>query len=91
MSFAWQISSGLEYLTNLGHIHRDVAARNVLLDKNNVCKISDFGLCRTANNQLYISKGGRLPFRWMAIESLKNFEYSAKTDVYVVIFKPLTY
>jgi proto-oncogene tyrosine-protein kinase Ret len=81
VSFAWQISNGLQYLASLGHIHRDIAARNILLDKNNVCKVSDFGLCRTVDNQLYMSRGGKLPVRWMAIESLKAFEYSTKTDV----------
>jgi serine/threonine protein kinase len=71
---------------NTSLILRDVAARNVLLDKENICKISDFGLCRnasdrTADNQLYTSKGGKLPVRWMALESLKAFEYSTKSDV----------
>ena len=27
-------------------MHRDLAARNVLVDENNVCKLSDFGLAR---------------------------------------------
>lgn len=28
-----------EYLNSLGCIHRDVAARNVLVDSSNVCKV----------------------------------------------------
>uniref|UniRef100_A0A914DQZ0 Protein kinase domain-containing protein n=1 Tax=Acrobeloides nanus TaxID=290746 RepID=A0A914DQZ0_9BILA len=82
VSFSWQISNGLEYLNSLGCIHRDVAARNVLVNQGNVCKIGDFGLCRLTDNLLYTARGGRLPLRWMAPESLKSFEYSFKSDVW---------
>ncbi|KAI6240488.1 Protein kinase domain-containing protein [Aphelenchoides fujianensis] len=82
VSFAWQIANGLEYLNSIGCIHRDVAARNVLLDESNVCKIGDFGLCRLADSLIYTTRGGRLPVRWMSPESLKNFEYSSKSDVW---------
>ncbi|GMS98830.1 hypothetical protein PENTCL1PPCAC_21005, partial [Pristionchus entomophagus] len=44
--FAIQISYGLEYLSSRGFIHRDVAARNIMLDQQETCKIGDFGLCR---------------------------------------------
>ncbi|GMS78571.1 hypothetical protein PENTCL1PPCAC_746, partial [Pristionchus entomophagus] len=82
LSFSWQISNGLEYLTSAGCIHRDIAARNVLLDGNNVCKIGDFGLCRLTETLLYQARGGRLPLKWMAPEALSNLEYSFKSDVW---------
>uniref|UniRef100_A0A1I7WLJ4 RanBP2-type domain-containing protein n=1 Tax=Heterorhabditis bacteriophora TaxID=37862 RepID=A0A1I7WLJ4_HETBA len=40
LSFSWQISNGLEYLNSVGCIHRDIAARNVLIDKTNTCKVN---------------------------------------------------
>ncbi|GMT04676.1 hypothetical protein PENTCL1PPCAC_26850, partial [Pristionchus entomophagus] len=82
LSFSWQIANGLEYLTSAGCIHRDIAARNVLVDGNNVCKIGDFGLCRLTETLLYQARGGRLPLKWMAPEALSNLEYSFKSDVW---------
>ena len=35
---------GLNYLADIGIIHRDVALRNMLLTNNDVVKIADFGL-----------------------------------------------
>ncbi|KAI6171269.1 Protein kinase domain-containing protein [Aphelenchoides bicaudatus] len=84
VSFACQIANGMEYLSGLQLIHRDLAARNILLNKDLICKIGDFGLCRITENenQIYSSRGGKLPIRWMAIESLKTYTYSTKTDVW---------
>lgn len=47
-------------------MHRDVAARNVLVHDKNSAKIGDFGLCRYiyADSANYKSKGGRLPIKW---------------------------
>ncbi|KAH9514952.1 hypothetical protein Btru_021516 [Bulinus truncatus] len=46
LSFALQISRGLEHLAVNKIVHRDVAARNILLFEHNAVKISDFGLAR---------------------------------------------
>ena len=66
LQFASGSAKGLMYLHKRGLVHRDVAARNVLLSSELVAKISDFGLSRdTDEDNYYISKGGRLPVRSM--------------------------
>ncbi|CAJ0589028.1 unnamed protein product [Cylicocyclus nassatus] len=95
LMFAVQISYGLEYLTSKGFVHRDVAARNILVNGKNSCKIGDFGLCRNlyADSLLYKSKGGRLPLKWMSPEAIRRYEFSAQSDVWafgVLLFEIIT-
>lgn len=40
------IASGMKYLSDMSYVHRDVAARNILVNSNLVCKVSDFGMSR---------------------------------------------
>ena len=40
-----QIASAMVYLAEVPYVHRDIAARNVLIDGSQCYKLSDFGLC----------------------------------------------
>ena len=71
-----------EFLSELGIVHRDLACRNVLVGENKVLKISDFGMAR--ENDIYVrTTDGKLPLRWMAIESIVDRVFTTKSDVWV--------
>uniref|UniRef100_A0A915L244 receptor protein-tyrosine kinase n=1 Tax=Romanomermis culicivorax TaxID=13658 RepID=A0A915L244_ROMCU len=85
LKFARQIASGMEHISDLGLVHCDLAARNILVTEKSsgekVLKISDFGMCRVCrsdNPYKSSSNSGanssdrqnhKLPVRWMAPES----------------------
>lgn len=85
LSFALQVAEGLDHLLSRRFIHRDIAARNVLLDANNVVKIADFGLTRQlpdGQDFWKLDKAGRLPVKYMSIESLTLKRFSSFSDVW---------
>ncbi|XP_038058168.1 tyrosine kinase receptor Cad96Ca-like [Patiria miniata] len=84
LAFASQIANGMEYLSSVGCIHRDLAVRNILLDKDMVCKLSDFGLARDVSEtqQYEMTSMGMIPVRWLAIESLLDDVYTTMSDVW---------
>ena len=56
LKIGYEIASGMEYISSLDIVHKDLAARNILLDKDYACKISDFGCCQPTK---------KVPIRWM--------------------------
>jgi serine/threonine protein kinase len=46
LTYCHDVASGMSYLSSRRVVHRDVAARNVLLDSAYVCKIADFGMSK---------------------------------------------
>lgn len=72
-------------MSDLGIIHRDLASRNILVDEDKILKIADFGMSRKIedNSGKYTKHSrGRLPWKWMAIESLSEREFSSASDVW---------
>uniref|UniRef100_A0A914PHY2 Protein kinase domain-containing protein n=1 Tax=Panagrolaimus davidi TaxID=227884 RepID=A0A914PHY2_9BILA len=51
LQFLWQISHALEYISEKGMIHRDIACRNILIKEKTIAKLGDFGLCCFADEK----------------------------------------
>ncbi len=84
LSYARQILGALAYAHDQGVIHRDLSARNVLLEgSSGAARVSDFGIARalgdqtlTPNDQMIGSVG------YMSPEQARGDEISAATDLY---------
>ena len=51
--YAYQLSTALSYLESKKFVHRDIAARNVLVSSEESVKLADFGLSRWVEEQSY--------------------------------------
>ena len=84
LTYCAQVLQGLQYISTRRIVHRDVAARNVLLDSTMVCKVSDFGMATALaeDGKEYIRSNEQLALRWCAIEVIKEGKYSVQSDVW---------
>ena len=71
-------------MSGLGIVHRDLACRNILVGEKMTLKISDFGLSRVVGqDEVYtLTNHGRLPLRWMALESIFRRQFTTASDVW---------
>jgi serine/threonine protein kinase len=76
-------ADGLAYLASRRFVHRDIAARNVLVSSDKRAKIADFGLSRETNaSDYYRARGGQMPIRWTAPEALEEGKFTTASDVW---------
>ncbi|XP_061098866.1 tyrosine-protein kinase RYK-like isoform X2 [Conger conger] len=81
---AIQISCGMSYLARREVIHKDLAARNCVIDDSMQVKITDNALARDLFPMDYHCLGDNenRPVRWMALESLLHNDFSSASDVW---------
>ncbi|XP_019642207.1 PREDICTED: mast/stem cell growth factor receptor Kit-like [Branchiostoma belcheri] len=84
--YAVDVCNGLKHLASKRYVHRDIAARNVVIHGKGMAKICDFGLTRDVYTEIYTKQGlkdATLPYKWMAIESLEgDGECTHKSDMW---------
>ncbi|XP_070562681.1 insulin-like growth factor 1 receptor isoform X2 [Ptychodera flava] len=85
--FCLHVAEALQYMEKIKVVHRDIAARNVLISHDDMAKIGDFGLARDVYETLVYQRHPsqhhfKVPIRWMSPESLRESIYTHSSDMW---------
>lgn len=86
----------MEYLASHFYIHKDLAARNILVGEQLHVKISDLGLSRDIYSSDYycIQPKTLFPIRWMPPEAITYGKFTTDSDIWsfgVVLWEVFSY
>src|SRR5581483_4648542 len=96
IDYATQIASGLAYAHRVGLLHRDIKPANLLVTKDDVVKLSDFGIARAVSQQtMTLTKPGLVmgSVYYISPEQAQGHELHDTSDLYslgVVLYQMLT-
>jgi len=96
IDYATQIASGLAYAHRQGLLHRDIKPANILVTKDDVVKLSDFGIARAVSQQtMALTKPGLVmgSVYYISPEQAQEHEVHETADLYslgVVLYQMLT-
>jgi serine/threonine protein kinase len=89
-----QVAKALHAAHKVGLVHRDVTPRNILLDRDDIAYLIDFGIARGADETGLTGTGGVIgSWPYMAPERFRAGEADARADIYAlacVLYECLT-
>jgi serine/threonine protein kinase len=94
IDFSKQICRGLRYAHSMNVIHRDIKPQNILIDKSNIARLTDFGIAKImSQNDITVTGVTVGTPEYMSPEQAEGRELTIHTDIYslgVVIYEMLT-
>ena len=83
IEIACQVCKALKAAHNTGIIHRDLKPSNLLIDKQGVCKLTDFGVAHVfAGDQLTATGGVIGTVEYMSPEQAQGRRVDKRSDIY---------
>nr|XP_057941292.1 receptor tyrosine-protein kinase erbB-3-like [Doryrhamphus excisus] len=84
LNWCVQIAKGMYYLEEHCVVHRNLAAKNILLKNTYQVQISDYGVAALLypDDKKFVSTDKKTPIRWMALESILFGRYTHQSDVW---------
>lgn len=79
-----QVLLAIDYAHSMGFVHRDLKPSNIIIDRNGIAKIMDFGISKSLNENQRITRVGFNigTIHYMSPEQIKGLEPSPQTDIY---------
>ena len=80
--WAIEAAQGIQYLQNVGIVHRDIKSANFLITADNTLKVCDFGIAKLQDSTKTTQHTDRGTLPWLAPEVFMEGKLSPKADVY---------
>ncbi len=94
ISIAKQVCEGLTEAHRLGVIHRDLKPQNIMIDKEGMARIMDFGIARSVSGKGITGAGVMVGTpEYMSPEQVESKETDKRSDIYslgVILYEMVT-
>jgi len=94
LGFATEICEGLAELHRLGIVHRDLKPQNIMIDKDGISRIMDFGIASSIEHKGMTENGSTIGTpEYMSPEQVEGEDIDQRSDIYsmgVILYEMVT-